>query len=103
MKTGVFDLAATNSKSLDVASLELSGSDETLGVLKLLQKKQKFDFSTQVDQNFSSFDNIFTECVNRHAPLKIIPRKNINLVKKPWITEAISKFIQLKQKMYISE
>ena len=28
MKTGVFELAATNSKSLDVASLELSGSDE---------------------------------------------------------------------------
>ena len=31
MKTGVFELAATNSKSLDVASLELSGSDEDSG------------------------------------------------------------------------
>ena len=30
MKTGVFELAATNSKSL-VASLELSGSDEDSG------------------------------------------------------------------------
>ena len=31
MKTGVLELAATNSKSLDVASLELSGSDEDSG------------------------------------------------------------------------
>ena len=31
MKTGVFELAAINSKSLDVASLELSASDEDSG------------------------------------------------------------------------
>ena len=31
MKTGVFELAATNLKSLDVASLELFGSDENSG------------------------------------------------------------------------
>ena len=34
MKTGVFDLAATNSKSLGVALLELSGSDEGSECLK---------------------------------------------------------------------
>ena len=34
MKTGVLDLAATNSKSLDVASLELSVSDEDSGCSK---------------------------------------------------------------------
>ena len=31
MKTGVFELAATDSKSLDVASLELSASDKDSG------------------------------------------------------------------------
>ena len=31
MKTGVFELAVTNPKSLDVASLELSGSGEDSG------------------------------------------------------------------------
>ena len=31
MKTGVFELAATSCKSLDVALLELSGSDEDSG------------------------------------------------------------------------
>ena len=34
MKTGVFELAATTLKSLDVASLELSGSDEDSGSSK---------------------------------------------------------------------
>ena len=34
IKTGVFDLAATNSKSLDIASLELSGSDKDPECLK---------------------------------------------------------------------
>ena len=38
MKTGVFELAATNSKSLEVASLELSGSDEDSGCSKTCGK-----------------------------------------------------------------
>ena len=33
--------------------------------------KQKFDSSTEVNQNVSSFVNIFNGCVNRHALLKI--------------------------------
>ena len=43
--------------------------------------KQKFDSFTKVDQNFSSFVNIFNECLNRHAPLKIASCKKMKLKK----------------------
>ena len=39
MKTGVFELAATQSKSLDAASLELSGSKENSGISKTSEEE----------------------------------------------------------------
>ena len=63
--------------------------------------KQKFDSSSEVDQNFSSFVNIFNECVNRHAPLQIASCKTMKLLKKSWITKGILKSVE--QKMYVSE
>ena len=50
--------------------------------LRSSSMKQKYDSSTEVDQNFSSFVNIFNECVNRYALLKIASRKKIKLLKK---------------------
>ena len=43
--------------------------------------KQNFDLSTEVDQNFSRFVNIFNEYINRHAPLKTAACKKIKLLK----------------------
>ena len=39
-------------------------------------------------------------CANRHAPLKKLSAKEVNLKVKPWITPKISKMIKIRDKLF---
>ena len=63
MKTGVFELAATQSKSLDAASLELSGSNENSGISKTSEDGVlRFDISVPCGNDFRADLQLDKQC-----------------------------------------
>ena len=55
-----------------------------------------------VDGTFSSFHNKFNEVLNKHAPFKILSKRRIKQLSKPWITERIRSAIKIKNNLYTS-
>ena len=49
---------------------------------------------------FDSFYTKLSKIIDHHAPIKQIPRKELKLRSKPWITLAIRKSIFVKNKLY---
>ena len=55
---------------------------------------------SDVNDMFDSFYTKLSKIIDHHAPIKQIPRKELNLRSKPWITLAIRKSIFVKNKLY---
>ena len=53
-----------------------------------------------VNTLFNTFHNKFLEIVDKHAPYKFLSKKEIKLLKKPWITQGIQKSISTKNMTY---
>ena len=53
---------------------------------------------SDVNDMFDSFYTKLSEIIDHHAPIKQIPRKELKLRSKPWITLAIRKSIFVKNK-----
>ena len=56
--------------------------------------------SNNVDVLFNDFYWKLDACVNKHAPLKTLTRKQLQLKAKPWITPMISKLISRRNKIF---
>ena len=55
---------------------------------------------SDVNDMFDSFYTKLSKIIDHHAPIKKIPRKELKLRSKPWITLAIRKSIFVKNKLY---
>ena len=55
---------------------------------------------SDVNDMFDSFYTKLSKIIDHHAPIKQIPRKELKLRSKPWITLAIRKSIFVKNKLY---
>ena len=64
----------------------------------LLNFKQ--NIRNNIDQAWNDFENIFNSTVYKHAPLRILTRKELKLKSKPWITKGILKSAKTQKKMY---
>ena len=53
-----------------------------------------------VNDHFVDFYFKLDGCVNRHAPLKKLTKKEIKLKQKPWLTSNILKMIAIKNKLF---
>jgi hypothetical protein len=53
-----------------------------------------------VNTIFGSFYSKLSNIINKHIPLKLISRKNIKHMLKPWITGAIRFSLNVKNKLY---
>ena len=51
---------------------------------------------------FAKFVDIFKSVVDKHAPFKLLSRRQSKFLLQPWITKGIKISIQKKQKMYKS-
>jgi hypothetical protein len=49
---------------------------------------------------FDLFYSKTTDIIDKHIPVKELSRKEIKLKSKPWITQAIQKSINTKNKLY---
>ena len=47
---------------------------------------------------YSNVDN----CVNKHAPMKIISKRKVKQLSKPWITKGIRASIKIKNRLFAS-
>ena len=54
------------------------------------------------NSEFSKFVDIFKSVVDKHAPFKLLSRRQSKFMLKPWITKDIKISIKKKQKMYKS-
>ena len=62
---------------------------------------QNFDNTfTDIDDQFRDFYFKLECCVNRHAPMKKLSKKEIKLQQKPWISSRLNKMIQIKNKLF---
>ena len=50
--------------------------------------------------DFTLFENVFTDVINMHAPLREATKKQRNLHKKPWMTKVIFKSINTKNELF---
>ena len=55
---------------------------------------------SDVNDMFDSFYTKLSKIIDHHAPIKKIPRKELKLRSKPWITLSIRKSIFVKNKLY---
>ena len=58
-------------------------------------------YTTDVNQKFTAFIDIFQNTLNKHAPYRSVTRKEAKLAKKLWITPASLKSIKTKNKLYL--
>ena len=56
--------------------------------------------SEDVNEQFSDFYWCLEGCVDRHAPLKKLTKKELKLKSKPWITHTIVRLITLRNKIF---
>ena len=62
---------------------------------------QKWDNDlTDVNDQFNDFYWRLEKCVERHAPLKKLNKKEVKLSSKPWITLEIEKLIKIRNKIF---
>ena len=58
--------------------------------------------NVDVDGTFSSFYNKFNKILNKHAPFKILSKRRIKQLSRPWITKVIRSAIKIKNNLYMS-
>jgi hypothetical protein len=56
--------------------------------------------TNDVNTIFGSFYSKLSNIINKHIPLKLISRKKIKHMSKPWITSAICFSLNVKNKLY---
>ena len=49
---------------------------------------------------FEIFLRLFNTCLDKHAPLKTIPKKEERVLQKPWITDGIKMLIKVRDQLY---
>ena len=58
--------------------------------------------ANNIDERFSSFYRKLNTVVNNHAPVKILSKRKIKQLAKPWITKGIRTSIKIKNKLYVN-
>ena len=53
-----------------------------------------------VDEQFSSFYKQWNKVLQKHAPLKVVSKRKIKQLAKPWITKGIITSIKIKNRLY---
>ena len=56
--------------------------------------------ANSVDDQFSSFYKQLNKVVQKHAPLKVVSKRKIKQLAKPWITKGIRTSIKIKNRLY---
>ena len=62
--------------------------------------EQTFNAISPIKDDFTLFKNVFIDIINMHAPLREATKKQRNFHKKPWMTKAIFKSINTKNKLF---
>ena len=73
---------------------------ETEAFLDELQRNMETLQIQDVNTTFSRFALLFETTLNKHAPLKIMSRKQQRMHRKPWISKGILKSIKTKNKLF---
>ena len=60
----------------------------------------QIDNHSNINQTWDDFENLFTNTVYKHAPLRNLTRKEIKLRSKPWITKGILRSSKTQLKMF---
>ena len=61
---------------------------------------QRWVYYDNVHDCFKDFYTKLEGCVNRHAPLKKLTRREVKFKSKPWISLDVQKMIKLRDKVY---
>ena len=67
-------------------------------MLKLMQKE--WNNISSIDDQFSDFMNVFLKCVDAHAPIVKLSRKQAKFCVKPWLTQGIKHSIRTKNRLF---
>ena len=57
---------------------------------------------SDVDKLFSTFYNMLNKLINKHALLRLLSKRKIKRLSKPWITKGIRKSIRIKNELFFS-
>ena len=56
--------------------------------------------ANSIDDQLLSFYKQLNKVVQKHAPLKVVSKRKINQLTKPWITKGIRMSIKIKNRLY---
>ena len=90
------------SSKIEIFKRDYSKLDE----LALIEDVQSIDWqqilpnSKNVDDIFDAFHTSINEVINKHIPIRQLSRKEIKSQAKPWITPAIKRSINIKNKLF---
>ncbi len=59
-----------------------------------------FEKTLEAEGYWNLFEKIYSDVLNKHAPLRSRSRKERKMFNKPWITKGIMKSIKTKKKLY---
>jgi hypothetical protein len=62
--------------------------------------EQALSHTTNIDDMFDTFHTRADDIVNKHVPVRKLPKKEIKLKDKPWATQAIQISIRKKNSIY---
>ena len=92
IKSGKYNKKLKQHKSRDFSKFS---TDNFISDLFSVDWDQCLIYSN-VDRSFSYFYNRFNNCVNKHAPMKVISKWKVKQLSKPWITKGIRASIKIK-------
>ena len=78
----------------------------TLNSVDLVNDIQSIDWDAMFDSEkdlsiiFNKFYSCISEIIDKHIPLKLLSKRQIKFSMKPWITPALKKSIQIKNRYY---
>ena len=90
----------TKLKPSDTYRIDYSNFNEKLFVEDVSIQNWFANVSRGTNAKFDDFIWRLEDCVNRHAPLKKLNKKQLNKISKPWITKFILKMISHRDKLF---
>ena len=72
----------------------------TFGMFQVNWDALFLNSNNDADKIFSSFYTKLNKIINQHAPFKILSKRKLRQLSKPWITKGIKMSIKMKNKLY---
>ena len=101
----IFDSKLSKNKRSHIQVRETKNFNEEnflndLNFLNLQTEKQHIDFYLHSNCTFDYLNKNFQTALNKHAPIKVLSKKETKLRLKPWLTKGILTSMKIKRNLF---